>query len=58
MRKDSFPSKEEFYKTILRLKKEREIKREGEYLGYLKEQKRRRKSRKLKNGIDKVLRRY
>lgn len=50
MKKDKFPSKEEFYQTILRLKKERAIKREGEYLGYLKEQRMRKKPRKVKYG--------
>lgn len=50
MKKDKFPSKEEFYQTILKLKRQRAIKREGEYLGYLKEQRMRKKSRKVKYG--------
>lgn len=50
MKKDNFPSKEEFYKTILRLKKERAINKEGIYLGYLREQRGRGKVKKVKYG--------
>lgn len=50
MKKDKFPSKEEFYENILRLRKERAIKKEGIYLGYLREQKMRGKPRRLKQG--------
>lgn len=50
MKKDKFPSKEEFYKIILKLKREKEIKQEAEYLGYLKEQKMRKKARKVRYG--------
>ena len=49
MKKDHFLSKDEFYETIMKLKKQREERREGIYLGYLKEQKSRKKSRKNKN---------
>ncbi len=36
MTENKFPSKDEFYKNILKLKKQKEMKKEGEYLGYLK----------------------
>lgn len=49
MKKDKFPSKEEFYEAIIKLKKQREKKREGIYLGYLKEQRMMKKPRRLKN---------
>lgn len=49
MTKHKFPSRDEFYKTILKLRRERTIKKEGEYLGYLKEQKMRKKSRTSEN---------
>jgi len=49
MTNKEFPSKEEFYETIMRLKKQRDEKREGIYLGYLKDQKTKKKSRKNKN---------
>lgn len=59
MRKDEFPSREEFYERIMKLKMQREKKREGIYLGYLKEQKSRRKPRSSKNAAkDKDERRY
>lgn len=59
MRKDDFPSKEEFYERIMKLKMQREKKREGIYLGYLKEQKARRKPINNKNTTkDKDGRRY
>lgn len=48
MKNEGFPSREEFYDTIMKLKKQREEKREGIYLGYLKEQKAKKKSRKNK----------
>lgn len=49
MKNEGFPSREEFYDTIMKLKKQREEKREGIYLGYLKDQKAKKKSRKNKN---------
>jgi len=49
MKNKEFPSREEFYDTIMKLKKQREEKREGIYLGYLKEQKTKKKSRNSKN---------
>ena len=52
--KERFPSKEEFYRTIVKLKRERELKKEGEYLGYLKEQRMRRKPRRVKIGTDEI----
>lgn len=48
MKKDKFPSREEFYQTILKLKREKAIKMEGEYLGYLREQRMGKKPRKVK----------
>ncbi len=58
MKKNSFPSKEEFYETIMMLKKERAIKREGIYLGYLKEQGIRGKPRRRKQGEDEPFIKY
>ena len=59
MRKDGFPSKEEFYERIMKIKMQREKKREGIYLGYLKEQKAKKKPRNGKNITkDKDRRRY
>ena len=49
MKKDYFLSKDEFYETIMKLKKQRKEKREGIYLGYLKDQKSKKKSRKNNN---------
>ncbi|GEM_PF-5626122 len=46
--KNEFPTREEFYETIIRLKKEREKRRESIYLAYLKEQKFRQKPRRKK----------
>jgi len=58
IKKDNFPSKNEFYKNILKLKREKEIKKEGEYLGYLNEQRMRKKARKLKQGSDNSIKLY
>jgi len=58
MKKDKFPSKEEFYQTILKFKREKATKREGEYLGYLKEQRMRKKPRKVKYGENEYRRKY
>ncbi len=58
MKKDKGPSKEEFYETILRLKKERAIRKEGIYLGYLRDQGIRGKPRRVKQGEDKFFRKY
>ncbi|QUH21258.1 hypothetical protein [Alkaliphilus sp. B6464] len=49
MKKHDFPMKEEFRKTIMRLKMEKAMKKEGIYLGYLKEQRMRKKPRRFKN---------
>jgi len=43
-----FPTRDEFYETIMKLKKKREKKRESIYLAYLKEQKFRQKSQRRK----------
>ncbi|WP_156774407.1 hypothetical protein [Alkaliphilus oremlandii] len=53
MKKHDFPTKEEFRKTIMRLRKEKIMKHEGIYLGYLKEQRMQKKPRRLKQGSDK-----
>ncbi|HZJ76603.1 MAG TPA: hypothetical protein VFC70_02730 [Oscillospiraceae bacterium] len=37
--RDKFPTRDEFYKTVMELKREREKKRQAIYLAYLKEQK-------------------
>lgn len=39
MDKNKFPTREEFYRTIVEMKKEREKRREAVYLAYLQEQK-------------------
>ena len=60
MKKHDFPTKEEFQKTIMRFKKEKAMKKEGIYLGYLKEQRMKKKPRRLKKRSDKPdpLRKY
>lgn len=49
MTENKFPSKDEFYENILRLKKQRDMKKEEEYLGYLKGQRMRKKHRNNKD---------
>lgn len=43
IRESKFPTRDEFYETIIKLKIEREKRREAEYLAYLREQKFRQK---------------
>lgn len=52
MEEKGLPTKEEFYRTIIRLKKEKEYRREAIYLAYLQDQKLKRKpQRKRMEGI-------
>ncbi|HZX21068.1 MAG TPA: hypothetical protein VFF25_01630 [Clostridia bacterium] len=45
---NKFPTREEFHENIIKLRKEKEKRRESIYLAYLKEQKFRQKSQRKK----------
>ena len=54
--RNNFPTREEFHENIIKLRREREKKRESIYLAYLKEQKFKQKSRRKKGYSENIYR--